>query len=68
MDDKKDKTPSPAFIRATSLDPYEMNEPKDNRYNGGKSVGGRLGAALSVGFAMLSDDEDLSDVIKMGVT
>ena len=54
-------TPSPAYFRAFSKDPYAIGELGDNLHNGGKSLGGRLGTALSIGFAMMSDDEDLSD-------
>ena len=56
------QAPSSAFIRAFSENPYELKEVQDIRHNGGKSIWGRLGSALSVGFAMLSDDENLTDV------
>ena len=54
--------PSDAAVRALASDAYELPEPKDNRHNGPKTLAGKIGAALSRGFAMLSDDEDLNDV------
>ncbi len=53
--------PSPAYLNTLGHDPYGIAEQSDNRHNGGKSVGGRFGSALGVGFAMMNDDMN-SDV------
>lgn len=58
----QEKLPSTAFLRAIDKDPYSFPEQKDNRHTCPKRLGGKIGAALAVGYAMIQDDENLTDI------